>query len=34
MCPAVEDAGAPKVVAGRCSSRVPLVHNCNCNCKG
>ena len=31
MCPAVEDAGAPKVVAGRCSSRVPLVHNCNCN---
>jgi len=30
MCPAVEDAGAPKVVAGRCSSRVPLVHNCNC----
>ena len=31
-CPAVEDAGAPKVVAGRYSSRVPLlVHNCNCN---
>ena len=29
---AVEDAGAPKVVAGRYSSRVPLVHNCNCNC--
>ena len=32
-CPAaVEDAGAPKVVAGRCSSRVPLVHDCDCNC--
>ena len=28
---AVEDAGAPKVVAGRYSSRVPLVRNCNCN---
>jgi hypothetical protein len=26
----VVDAGAPKVVAGRYSSRVPLVRNCNC----
>ena len=33
-CPAVEDAGAPKVVAGRYSSRVPLVHNCNCKGPG
>ena len=30
-CRAVADAGAPKVVAGRYSSRDPLVRNCNCN---